>query len=162
MINLERLEQAIAVMKRAGKVNMGSWQTGEVRETEAELHECGTAACFAGWLAVSPEFQAADGGLDTKGAPGMPAFNKHHGGGAVAEWLEVEHEEARMLIELLVFEEAYVSEDVTDFLQSMGIPYGEANDGSVTYLLGWGSWTAEDVVHYLERLKREVKWSRYS
>lgn len=162
MINLERLEQAIAVMRRAGAVDMRRWQSGEVRETEAGLHECGTAACFAGWLAVSPEFQASGGSLDTKGAPGMPAYKRHHGGGAVAEWLEVEHEEARALIELLVFGEAYVSEDVADFLQSMGIPYGEADDGSMTYLLGWEKWTAEDVAHYLERLKREVKWSRYS
>lgn len=162
MINLERLEQAIAVMKRAGAVDMRSWQGGEVRESEVELHTCGNSACFAGWLAVSPEFQASGGSLDTKGAPGMPAYKKQHGGGAVAEWLEVEHEEARMLIELLVFGVAYVSEDTTDFLQSMGIPYREADDGSEVFLPGWEKWTAENVVHYLERLKREVEWSRQS
>lgn len=62
-MRLDRLEQAIAVMQRAGKVDMRAWQDfatrQDIRHTEKELHACGNSACFAGWLAVSPEFQAA-------------------------------------------------------------------------------------------------------
>ena len=47
-MNLERLQQAINLMKRAGKVDMTDWQSGEIVETESEIHSCGTAACFAG------------------------------------------------------------------------------------------------------------------
>ena len=94
MINLERLEQAIAVMKRAGAVDMRRWQSGEVRESEVELHECGTASCFAGWLAVSPEFREAGGHPDFLGSP---SFEGATGDLAVVKWLEAEGEDANRL-----------------------------------------------------------------
>lgn len=73
----ERLEICITVMQRVHdnncKFGMRCWQdldtTGEAKSTEADLKECGTPACFGGWLAVSPEFIALGGLCKAWGAP---------------------------------------------------------------------------------------------
>ena len=76
----ERLEICITVMQRVHdnnyKFGMRYWQDLDTavgaKSTEAELKDCGTPACFGGWLAVSPEFIAL-GGLCIK--DGSPVFH---------------------------------------------------------------------------------------
>ena len=66
-MNCERIQAAIAMMKRAipRYFDMTDWQNErpghiiEIAQTESELHTCGNTACFAGHLALSPEFQDA-------------------------------------------------------------------------------------------------------
>lgn len=94
-MNIENLNKAIAIMERAGKVNMNKWQHGQIVETEKELNICGTAACFAGWIAVSPEWKA-DGG--TVGFSGAPAKDHILGRHAIADWLEIPYELAGSIV----------------------------------------------------------------
>lgn len=89
-MNIENLNKAIAVMTRAGKVSMIKWQVihGEVKETEEELHKCGTAACFAGWIAVSPEWKADGGYVNEFGAPGNYRTLSDQSS-SIAAWLDI-------------------------------------------------------------------------
>lgn len=151
-MNKERLEQAIAVMKRAGKVVMSDWQTGEVRETEAELHECGTAACFAGWLAVSPEFQAAGGKV---GMGGNPLFSFVGGFRAITEWLEIKDPKAVKAVQVIVYGRARVTFPSQDPREYLAFPVVEevVGDGFWVEVVGWHNWSAENVIEALEGLK---------
>lgn len=123
-MNLERLDQAIAVMRRAGKVDMAVWNRHPLSKPKSEeaYHECGTAACFAGWLAVSPEFREAGGHPDFLGSP---SFEGATGDLAVIKWLEAEGEDANRLQAII-----------------LGIGFST-----------WSEWTAQDVVRELEGLK---------
>lgn len=71
MINVEAIDRAITVMKRVQKMeeskgmtllDMAQWQSGVFSRSrshtteEAVVSDCGTTCCFAGWLAVAPEF----------------------------------------------------------------------------------------------------------
>lgn len=85
-MNIENIDKAIAIMRRAGRVDMHSFQSGdEILRSEEELHLCGTAACFAGWVAVSPEFHADGGGMDGSG----PCYKGRLDEEAIAGWLEI-------------------------------------------------------------------------
>jgi hypothetical protein len=84
---VKNIDKAIAIMKRAGKVDMGAWQSGNEAKTEADAHECGTVACFAGWVALSPEFQADGGGV---GWYGEPILGEHSCELAIGKWLDIE------------------------------------------------------------------------
>ena len=72
-----RLDDAIALMQRVidnkYEFDMQAWAhfLPEEQEhlNEHDAHVCGTAACFAGWLGLSPEFQKRGGGLDDCGTP---------------------------------------------------------------------------------------------
>ena len=93
-MNLTNVNKAIAVMERVkargDTLDMGCWQgfTGEAAvATEAEAHTCGTAACFGGWVAVSPEFRA-DGGWANHDT-GDPRLGDQCGPMAIAEWLGI-------------------------------------------------------------------------
>lgn len=89
-MNKENVRKAIAIMKRAGKVKMEYWQGQEdvrIVTTEEEVHTCGNGACFAGWVAVSPEFQADGGGVDDD--IGCPVLKGNKGSLAIAEWLDI-------------------------------------------------------------------------
>jgi hypothetical protein len=89
---MRNMDKAIAIMKRAGRVDMGVYQCGYPSiKTEKIAHECGTAACFAGWIALSPEFQA-DGG--TVQYTGRPQFDGSYGSQAIARWLDIGWQEA--------------------------------------------------------------------
>ena len=86
-------------MKRAGVVDMAHWQGDGVHDRvaqtdEAALHACNTPACFAGWVAVSPEFQA-DGG--TVRPSGAPSIADRRGDSAIAVWLCIPAKAARDL-----------------------------------------------------------------
>ena len=105
MANVERVKKAIAVMERVRDENRAfdmNWWQGRVGHNrcfdEAVPHACGTAACFAGWLAVSPEFQADGGSITLSGAPVFQGFREDD---AVAAYLEVDRKIAMRLCGLL-------------------------------------------------------------
>ena len=94
-MNKENVKKAIAIMEsvveRDDKFNMNIWRgvlDDDVKPplTEARLRACGTAACFAGWVAVSPEFRT-DGGV--VGVTGAPRLGERIGAIAIAKWLEI-------------------------------------------------------------------------
>jgi hypothetical protein len=94
-MNLDNVNKAIAVMERVrargDNFDLRSWQDARseylVQTNEEALHTCGTSACFAGWLAVSPEFQA-DGG--EVGPGGRPLLREYRSSRAVMAWLEID------------------------------------------------------------------------
>lgn len=70
------------------------WITTE----EGLLADCGTAACLAGWIAVSAEFRADGGYSGGFGAPMISLLGKSlRGVDAVQYWLDIEPEEADAL-----------------------------------------------------------------
>ena len=101
-MNRERIQSAIAMMKRAipRHFNMSDWQNKDhsyflqIAQNETELHGCGNTACFAGHLALSPEFQKAGGSVSITGAP---SFNGLLEASAVAEYFGITYEMARDL-----------------------------------------------------------------
>jgi len=96
-IDRERIQNAIAMMKRVTHrhFDMANWQNEphghiiQIAQTESELHGCGNTACFAGHLALSPEFKDA-GGLVSK--IGAPIFNGVRFVEAVAEYFGITYE----------------------------------------------------------------------
>ena len=96
-MNRERIQAAIAMMKRAipRYFNMSNWQNErpghimQIAQTDSELHGCGNTACFAGHLALSPEFKKAGGLLYGTGAP---KFNNFSGSYAVAQYFGITYE----------------------------------------------------------------------
>lgn len=118
MANRERVLQAIAIMERAGVVDMSDFRSeygpGCDTMTEADLHRCGTAACFAGWVAVAPEFLAA-GGECIGGMPISPFESSCDGADAIAWWLDISHEAAHDL----VFGGAYNRPDLSTWLKDI-------------------------------------------
>lgn len=157
-MRLDRLEQAIAVMKRAGKVDMGSWQGcgAGIQRTEAELHTCGNTACFAGWLAVSPEFQEAGGKVGP--VSGTPTFKGETGTQAVIEWLEAVDEQSSDILTLLISGEGPVLDTTVEWLQSRGFQVDSeklepASRYSYSTFENWGRFKAQDVIKVLEALR---------
>ena len=103
-MNEDNVRKAIAVMQRAlGRVSMMEFQTVHkqfkyaefIAKTEAELHTCGSKACFAGHLGISPEWIADGGGIDDCG---VPENDNHYGASSIAQWLGVEYNTASALI----------------------------------------------------------------
>ena len=101
-MNRERIQDAITMMKRAiaPYFDMTNWQIEphghiiQIAQTESELHACGNTACFAGHLALSPEFQKAGGSVCKIGAP---MFNGVRYAEAVAEYFDIRYELAKDL-----------------------------------------------------------------
>ena len=101
-MNRERIQAAIAMMKRdiARYFDMTNWQNEphghiiQIAQTESELHACGNTACFAGYLALSPEFQKAGGSVSKIGAP---VFNGVLYAEAVAEYFDITYKLAGKL-----------------------------------------------------------------
>ena len=101
-MNRERIQSAIAMMKDVTHrhFDMANWQNEphghiiQIAQTESELQGCGNTACFAGHLALSPEFKKA-GGLAY--GTGAPKFNNFSGSFAVAEYFDIPYELARDL-----------------------------------------------------------------
>ena len=93
-MNRERIQSAIAMMKRVTHryFDMTNWQNEphghiiQIAQTESKLHACGNTACFAGHLALSPEFQDAGGLVSRIGAP---IFNGVRFVEAVAEYFDI-------------------------------------------------------------------------
>lgn len=105
-MNIENVKRCIAVMKRVAaapdhKFNMSYWfsnlgtATLHSRElTEEKAVECGTSACFLGWLALAPEIP------EIYVSPHTGAIFGNGGGcnyNALADFLEVPRKTARVL-----------------------------------------------------------------
>jgi len=83
-LRLKRLKTAINIMDRVAKNNRAnfnlcvwnSWspyanhESGRAQSAE-EIERCGTAACFSGWLAISPEVKAEGGWQEGDGSLGF-------------------------------------------------------------------------------------------
>lgn len=105
-MNRERIETAIRIMERVRvhELDMIAYQSPPKNSppsmvwarTEQEMHACGNTACFAGWIAVSPEFWE-DGGYVSEYS-GAPVFRGCVGYQAIAEWLELPEETAESLV----------------------------------------------------------------
>ena len=99
----QRVEHCIHVMERvrdhyADKFNMKEW----IRTVEtSNEHECGTVACFVGWLGVTAE----DGWAVQHHMPSYdtPAGNTMYGTNALAYYLRINAEDAL----LFAFENGY-------------------------------------------------------
>lgn len=158
MINKERINQAINVMRRAGKVRMNRWQHSDYKDgicnKESELHQCGNTACFAGWLALSPEF--VDSGGWVSPLSGAPAYGERLGARAVADWLEacgflIE------VVELLVIGAGSIQDITFEWLKAKGIHVeGDKvvpeSDYTYAHLVGWFEYGSEDVIRILKVL----------
>jgi len=91
-MNKVNVQKAIDIMKRAGKIDMRVWQglNLELCETEEDLHSCGTAACLAGWIAVSPDWKSDGGDRCWNGSPLIDANGRTIDGvEAIAYWLDI-------------------------------------------------------------------------
>lgn len=93
-MNKDNVQKAINVMQRVVDQNrafdISRWQEGDsscIQETEGLLHTCGMAACFGGWVAVSPEFQADGGWVGLKGMPAISGTSA--GASTIAKWLGI-------------------------------------------------------------------------
>lgn len=135
-MNLQNLDHAIAIMTRAGKVDMNHWQSGDIQLTEQRKHVCGSAACFAGWVAISPEWSDA-GGLASTG--GNPFFNGSTGYTALAKWLDIPE----------VLSDSFVNGDGYD--TSLSITNSDVF--SSFYNKQWDDVNKEDVISKLKFLK---------
>lgn len=126
-MDITRVKKTIDIMKRIPpeKFNIEDWRTLDgvpwrtrfilERKSRKDFDEqsllakCGTAACLAGWIAVSPEFKA-DGGFSNQrtGAPMFPngyedifaptpVVRIEKGIEAVASWLGIDKDVAEYL-----------------------------------------------------------------
>lgn len=139
-MNIENIKLAIQVMGRAEKhdsVNMcsfqsrKSWKEEYYCKTEEQLHACGNKACFAGHLAVSPEFQK------------LGVFVNEWGGVSFGS-----NDDAEALMFLLGID-ANIAESLI---------YGDIDEDerySVFYGKVWDEVTARDVINKLEELINE-------
>jgi hypothetical protein len=100
MVNKVRVQQAIDIMERAkakDSVFMPRYQDNDrlTARSEEELHRCGNKACFAGHVAVSPEF-IKEGGFSCE--RGGPVFLEWYGMDAIEKWLCCSRDLARSLV----------------------------------------------------------------
>ena len=99
-MNIENINVALAIMTRHMEaqlpLDMTTWQHYNRHSATAlkEEHLCGTPCCMAGYIAVSPEFQADGGGLTDLGAP---EFNGRCADAAIREWLGCTHPQAKAI-----------------------------------------------------------------
>lgn len=63
-MNRTNIQATIDILKQAQKFDIQTFQSGEGgAKTVEELHACGNAACIAGYVGLSPHFQAVGGVL---------------------------------------------------------------------------------------------------
>ena len=95
-MNRTNILAAIAIMERAKDANslfMPYWQSSPDSKwrkhpafDETELHACGNKACFAGHIAVSPEFHASGGYCTEDGEPLLRGMSPVQ---SIAVWLDI-------------------------------------------------------------------------
>ena len=102
-MNTKNINSAITIMTRHMEaqlpLDMAEWQTFVFTHDiiKTEEHLCGTPCCVAGYIAVSPEFQADGGNCSTGGAP---AFGIWKGANAIREWFGCNTNQAKHLCSL--------------------------------------------------------------
>lgn len=101
-MNIERMLAAIELMIMVGeqypeKFDLDAWfrSFGMLPTKRLLINTCGTTACFAGWLALSPEWKRAGGRItrETK----VPEFNGNYGYDAASVFLEIPYIDAQFL-----------------------------------------------------------------
>ena len=99
-MNHSNVLKAIDIMKRARlhqSLYMPTYQLSEkLVETEEELNVCGSTACFAGHIGISPEWREVGGTVDCDGCPEY--VDGTRGSEAIAGWLGISFELAINLI----------------------------------------------------------------
>lgn len=159
---LIQLDKAIAIMRRAQNLNMTYWQRlnynphyprpnlgtdlPRVVSTEEELHACGNTACFAGYVAISPEFKADGGRVGVVGEPVLKDIESKYiwirVSKVIAQWLGITEKEADNLVQGDTF-----------------IGGNEKRPTLVCRFYGkeWSKVTPQDVIEKLEILKDKYK-----
>ena len=102
-MNIKNINSAIAIMSRHMEadhiLDMATWQSFPTKRPALailkEEHLCGTPCCVAGYIAVSPEFQADGGGC--RKYSGSPELNDHNDSDAIREWLGCSNMQAEAL-----------------------------------------------------------------
>ena len=103
-MNVTNVETAIRIMQGAENLSMASWQdedpSGGICRSIEELHTCGNTACFAGYVAVSPQFTSEpNSGISPGGAPILDKQGRRNfGEGAIRVWLDISHFTADALV----------------------------------------------------------------
>lgn len=138
-MNIENINKAIAVMERARdrlSLKMCDWQAprdGEydvnhVVKTEKELHACGNTACFAGHMAVSPEW--LEDPLNEMTVNGMPVRtidgDKFLADEALADWFEVSYDTTESFV---------YANDVEGYNPVYNKEWSDVDAGDVIYAL---------------------------
>jgi hypothetical protein len=96
-MNPVNVEKAIAIVRRAKNFDMTNYQIkinpiGGAKTTEEAMHACGNRACFAGYVAISPEWKADGGEVNSwSGTPMILDQNDERvsGSTAIAYWLGI-------------------------------------------------------------------------
>lgn len=137
--NMDVLKQLIAIVKRArkaDKIYMVSFQVGRDATcmTEASLHSCGNRACFAGYVALSPEWKAYGGGVNPVGKPTYPATQIYDIEPCqnVGQWLGVSSQCLNMLFYSVSVDGNF---HYTDFHVVYNKPWEDVNSGDVLKVL---------------------------
>tara|TARA_Y100001938_G_C8080980_1_gene429067 strand:- start:1863 stop:2312 length:450 start_codon:yes stop_codon:yes gene_type:complete len=146
-MNLENVNIAIAVMERVkergDKVDMSRWQKGHyleghytIKQAEEALHTCGTAACLAGWIAVSPEWKAQGHGITSYGAPYLVLPNGEEAleAYAIAVWLDIPPSEATRLTAVIDASSLYGKDTGIEAEDVLKVLYRLRDTGSI-----WGT-----------------------
>lgn len=109
-MNKENVQKAIAILDRVpkDKLDMTHWQARNglipykkaLTNEKGLLSDCGTTACLAGWVAVSPEFQESGGSADKR--DGRPVIEAESGEvlediDAIAYWFGIDTDSASVL-----------------------------------------------------------------
>ncbi len=100
-MNLQRMIKAAEWMLKIHEAGdafyMQTWRDGNTRaRTYSDLHKCGTPACFAGWLTVSPEFKKAGGTFNK--FDGSPIFLGERNGNAIRAYFDCDGWMAQSLV----------------------------------------------------------------
>lgn len=116
-VNKINIQKAINVIKRAKEsdhciLNMNTWQewlTSSSCLLEEEKNNCGTPMCFAGHIAISPEFQGDGGSVHYNGSPKIVIGNENLlGESAIEYWLGISERQSESLCYLDYEEDSYL------------------------------------------------------
>ncbi|MNY11691.1 hypothetical protein D3C86_1447330 [compost metagenome] len=147
-------------MERVPSVYMRHWQqhmeftstTKDLVLTEEDMlasnHVCGNSACFAGWIALSPEFRADGGTVASTGAPyfnGLLPIHCYSGWEAISKWLGLESDAGRRFVKNLVLGDCECRDDLDHYV-----------DYSNFYNKPWADVDKEDVLMKLRILREHV------
>lgn len=165
-MHTENILAAIAIMERAkaegNKLDMFNWQTtatgwnaysqDRAVATEQELHACGNKACFAGYVAISPEWRAIGGGVSSCGGAFLHKQTEYNPDNftirhelAIAAWFDVPERLVTPMVRGQLVEKDRVYEDGRMAVDTWSIAYDK----------WWSDVTHDDVIAKLLALLLE-------
>jgi len=143
-MNTEHFNIAIRAIEWAieneQELDMDTFQSNDldhyILEREEFVHNCGSTACFAGYVALSPEFQTLGGYVS--GTGGAPHYQGEVCENAMALFLDIDLEVSEALCGLGYEEIIYGSDEVTlqkivDILHEMKDNGGKTKDWDEKY-----------------------------